>query len=151
MNKEDKSSEIMPREKAISLAEAVGLDLIEISKGDISVCIIAEYSKYMYDANKHKKDSLSKKVQTKEIRINDGIAEHDIMVKARAVSKILKEGDRIKISVIYKGRKQKYISSGNEVVGRLRKHITVEHIEVGAPRIEGNRYTLTVGPENKNR
>ena len=141
----------MTLDEAIRLAEETGEDVVMVNNSrDIPVVKIMEYSKYLYDKKKKEKDNKKKSrmssQDTKEIRISDSIAENDIMVKAKNVDRILKDGDKVKITIRYKGRLIRQINEGPEKIKYLVSKVTEEFKIDKEPKIEGNIVSMIIAP-----
>lgn len=98
---------IMDTIKALSLAEEEGMDLVLMSDTTTPpVCKIMNYGKYLYDLKKKQKetDKKTKKIETKEVRLRPSTDTHDLEIKAKAARKFLSEGDKVKVTVLLKGR-----------------------------------------------
>ena len=110
---------IMSRDEALALAEQKDLDLVCIApKADPPVCKILDYGKYMYDLHKKEKEAKKKQkvTQVKEIRLSTFIEEHDVKVKAKNAAKFLEDGDRVKVSLRFRGREAAYKEKGMQVM-----------------------------------
>lgn len=141
----------MTLDEAIRLADETGEDVVMVNNSrDIPVVKIMEYSKYLYDKKKKEKDNRKKSrmssQDTKEIRISDSIAENDIMVKAKNVDRILKDGDKVKITIRYKGRLIRQINEGPEKIKHLVSKVTEEFKVDKEPKIEGNIVSMIIAP-----
>ncbi len=102
---------IMSRDEALALAEEKKLDLVNISpNAKPPVCKILDYGKYRYEIQKREKEAKKKQktIQVKEIRLSTFIEDHDIQVKAKTACKFLKEGDKVKVSLRFRGRERPY-------------------------------------------
>jgi translation initiation factor IF-3 len=98
---------LMQKDDAIALAKQSGLDLIEVSNnGEVCVCKVMDYGKYVYELSKKEKEIKSKAhtTETKNIQVSVGISEHDVELKAKNAAEWLKEGHRVKIELQLKGR-----------------------------------------------
>lgn len=108
-------SEVMATSEALKLAEDTGMDLVLMSDNvKPAVCKIVNYNKMMYE--REKKEKFIRKQDIKEIKMKGNIAEHDIDIKVNYARRILKEKDRVKVSVSYKGREIKNIDKGAEII-----------------------------------
>ena len=108
ITEEGKNLGVFPLKEALKIAKEKGVDLILISqKAEPPVCKLAEYGKYLYWIQKKKKDKKGKKVsQVKGIRLNFNISLHDLKIKADKVEEFLKEGNKVKIDMILRGRQK---------------------------------------------
>jgi len=101
---------IIPIEEALSIAGDSKLDLVQISNGKdgVPICRITDYGKYKYDISKRKKESARKQretaIKTKEIKFRPSTDTNDLQVKATKAAAILNDGDRVKVSIMFKGR-----------------------------------------------
>ena len=103
---------VMSRDEAMELAENKKLDLVCIApKAEPPVCRILDYGKYKYELQKREKEAKKKQktTQVKEIRLSTFIEDHDIMVKAKTGAKFLKDGDKLKVSLRFRGREKEVI------------------------------------------
>lgn len=136
--------------EAMRLASDKDLDLVKISPNAVPpVCKIADYNKTMFEKAKREKEAKKsqKAVELKEIRLSVKIEEHDLEVKAKNAHKFLIEGNKVKASLRFKGRQQKYMSDGNDVMSRFAEAIK----EVGevekAPIQEGRTMIMILAPK----
>ena len=107
VNSEGQKIGLMPTEKAIELAEEEGLDLVLISPNPSNpVCKILDYSKYKFEMNKRAKESKKKQktIEVKEVRISPNIDKHDLEVKAKNASKFIDAGNKVKVTMRFRGR-----------------------------------------------
>lgn len=136
--------------KAIDMAKAASLDLVEISPNATPpVCKILDYGKYKYEAQK--KASLARKkqktVDVKEIKLRPGIEKHDYDVKMRSIDKFLTAGDKVKVTLRYRGREMAHQELGMEVLNRVREQFAeVTKIEQ-MPKMEGRQMIMIIAPK----
>jgi len=142
---------IMNIRDALALAEKSSLDLVNVSpNADPPVCKILDYGKYRYELQKRDKSAKKnqKTMQIKEVRLSTFIEDHDIQVKANTASKFLKEGDKVKVSLRFRGRERDYTSKGFDVMNRFADAVS----EVGQiekkPKFEGRSLTMFLAPKN---
>ena len=140
----------MSLEEALDLANEKKLDLVKIApQAKPPVCKILDYGKYRYELQKKEKEAKKKQktTQVKEIRLSTFIEEHDIDVKAKTASKFLKGGDKVKVSLRFRGRERDYTSKGMDVMKRFAEVIT----EVGdvekKPSFEGRSLIMILAPK----
>jgi len=137
-------------DKAIAMAKTAGLDLVEISPNATPpVCKILDYGKYKYEAQK--KASLARKkqktVDVKEIKLRPGIEKHDYDVKMRSIDKFLNAGDKVKVTLRYRGREMAHQEIGMEVLNRVRDQFAeVTKIEQ-MPKMEGRQMIMIIAPK----
>ena len=154
VNAENKGLTLMSLDDAIALAEQTEEDVILVNdKGDIPIVKIGDYSKLLYEKQKREKENKKKarlnSQETKEIQIGDATAEHDLMVKAKHIDRILTEGDKVQISIKYKGRSVRFIDDGPSKLQNLANMITAAYKVEKTPRIEGNKVSMIVAPVKK--
>ena len=141
---------IMSRDDALDLAEQKSLDLVCISpKADPPVCKILDYGKFKYEQQKTEKEAKKKQhtTQVKEMRLSTFIEDHDIMVKAKTGAKFLKEGDKLKVSLRFRGRERDYVARGLEVMKKYAEAVSeVSNIE-SKPKMEGRSLTMVLAPK----
>ena len=154
VNNESKGLTLMSLDDAIALAEQTDEDVILVNdKGDIPVVKIGDYSKLLYEKQKREKENKKRarlnSQETKEIQIGDAIADHDLMVKAKHIDRILTDGDKVQISIKYKGRSVRFINEGPCKLQNLANLITVAYKVERTPRVEGNKVSMIVAPVKK--
>ena len=142
---------IMSRQEALDISEERKLDLVCVSpKANPPVCKILDYEKYKYELQKKEKEAKKKQktTQVKEIRLSTFIEDHDIMVKAKTGSKFLKDGDKLKVSLRFRGRERDYVARGMEVMNKFAEAVS----EVGdidkKPSFEGRSLTMILTPKS---
>ncbi|MGL5719693.1 MAG: translation initiation factor IF-3 [Alphaproteobacteria bacterium] len=141
---------VVTRAVALQKARDAGLDLAEISpQSDPPVCRILDYGKHKYEEQK-KRSELKKKqkiIEVKEIQIRPGIEQHDYLVKLRNAERFLKEGNKVKVTLQFRGREMAHQEHGLSVLERLQADIA----EVGkaelAPKLEGKRLMMVLVPK----
>ena len=141
----------MPTEKALELAAEKKLDLVNISpNAKPPVCKILDYGKYRYELQKKEKEAKKKQktTQVKEIRLSTFIEEHDINVKANTASKFLKDGDKVKVSLRFRGREKDYKDKGMAVMESFAQVVSEVGIVEKKPLFEGRSLTMVLGPKS---
>ena len=142
---------IYPISKAMALADELELDLVEISaKAVPPVCKILDYGKYRYELQKKEKQSKKnqKVTQVKEVRLSTFIEEHDIQVKANTAKKVLKNGDKLKVSLRFRGRERDYTAKGFDVMNRFAEEVSEFGVVEKKPKFEGRSLTMFLGPKS---
>ncbi len=141
---------IIPTPEAIRKAEAAGLDLVEIvPTAEPPVCKIMDFGKYKYEAQKkaHEARKKQKVIVVKEIKLRPMIDKNDLEIKLKAAQKFLEEGDKVKISLKFRGREMAHQELGHAVIERvqtvLEPHCRIEQM----PKLEGTQITMVVGPK----
>ena len=141
---------VMKTVEAIDLAKNRKMDLVEIaSSNNPPVCKIIDYGKFKYQEQKKKNEAKKKQktIETKEIKIRPGTGDHDYQVKIRNAQKFLKEGNRVKFSLRFKGREMEHSNLGINMLKRVKSDLE-ELIRVEMePKIEGRQAFLVVAPK----
>jgi translation initiation factor IF-3 len=136
--------------KALQLAYDAGLDLVEISPGaDPPVCKLLDIGKYKYEQQKKQNEARKKQkvIEIKEIKMRPGIDDHDYDVKKRAMIRFLEEGDKVKITLRFRGREMVHSELGAKVLERVRTDLAdIAKVEM-SPRMEGRQMTMVVAPK----
>lgn len=141
---------IMSRSDALALAEERGLDLVEVSpNAKPPVAKILDYSKYRYEIQKRAKEAKKKQrnMQVKEIRLSTFIEEHDIQVKANTANKFLKAGDKVKVSLRFRGRERDYVNKGRDVMNTFAEACSEYGTVEKKPVFEGRNLTMFLAPK----
>lgn len=141
---------IMSREEALDLAEKSKLDLVEISPNATPpVAKILDYGKYRYELQKRKKEAKKKQktIQVKEIRLSTFIEEHDVLVKAKTACRFLKDGDKVKVSLRFRGRERDYVNKGREVMNSFAEACSEFGSIEKKPSFEGRSLTMFLSPK----
>lgn len=137
----------MSIQDALKKSEEAGLDLVEIAPtATPPVCRIMDHSKYKYEQEKKEKEARKKQkvVHIKEIRMGPKIGEHDYRFKLRHLEDFLKKGDKVKVTMIFRGREMAHIDLGRKVLDRLSSDISsIGEIEE-SPRLEGRFLNMII-------
>ncbi|OGW76730.1 MAG: translation initiation factor IF-3 [Omnitrophica bacterium RIFCSPLOWO2_02_FULL_45_16] len=138
---------VMSAPEAIKKAEEAGLDLVEIAPtATPPVCRIMDNSRYKYEQEKKEKEARRKQkvIHLKEIRMGPKIGEHDYQFKLRHLTEFLKKGDKVKVTMIFKGREMAHIDLGRKILDRLSSDIsTLGEIEE-MPKLEGRFLNMVI-------
>ena len=136
--------------EAIRKAEDFGLDLVEVQpNADPPVCKILDYGKFKYEAQKRANEARKKQkiIEIKEIKLRPNIDEHDYQVKMRNVQKFLHAGDKVKVTLRFRGREMAHQEIGANVLTRVREE-TDEFAKVEAmPKLEGRQMIMVLAPK----
>ena len=136
--------------EGIELADEAGLDLVEVSpNASPPVCKILDYGKYKYEAQKKANEARKKQktIDVKEIKMRPGIEEHDYQVKMRSVRKFLDNGDKVKMTIRFRGREMAHQDLGMRVLDRVRDDLNEEVKIEQFPKTEGRLMTMVVAPK----
>lgn len=134
--------------RAMMLAEEAGLDLVEISpNAEPPVCKIMDFGKFKYEQQKREAEARKKQkiIEIKEIKFRPGTDDHDYDVKMRSVIKFLEEGDKVKITLRFRGREMAHQQLGMDLLNRVAADVAeVGKIE-SMPRLEGRQMVMMIG------
>ncbi len=122
------------------MAEEAGLDLVEVApNANPPVCRIMDFGKYMYELSKKEKETKKKQhvIVTKEVRLRPKIEEHDFMFKARHARKFIESGNRVKVSLLFRGREMVHKELGFEVMERFIEELSDVAQVDKPPKMEG--------------
>ena len=150
INEEGEQLGVISLNEALENAEKAGMDLVEVSpNAEPPVCKIMDYGKYRYKQSKKLHDA--KKSQTvvhvKEIRLRPKTEEHDIQVKIKHIKKFLEQHDKVKISMVFRGREISFSEIGKKLMEQIRAQL-IEHCVVDQePRLEGRSMVMIVSPK----
>ena len=140
---------IVGRNEALAMAADAGLDLVEIAPGaDPPVCKILDYGKYKYEEQKKKNEARKKQkiIEVKEIKLRPNIDDHDYEVKRRSMIKFIEEGDKVKVTMRFRGRELAHQDLGMNVLNRVKDDLEgIAKVEQ-MPRMEGRQMTMVVSP-----
>jgi translation initiation factor IF-3 len=138
-------------EEALTNAESVGLDLVEVSATDPPVCKIMDYGKYRYKQSKKLHDAKKSQtiIQVKEIKLKPKTEEHDVQVKIKHIKKFLKDNDKVKISMMFRGREIAFTEIGRKLMDEVKNELVNECIIDQEPRLEGRNMVMIVSPKKQ--
>ena len=140
---------VVSRSDALAKASEAGLDLVEVAaNADPPVCKILDFGKYKYEEQKKKNEARKKLkvIEVKEIKLRPGIDDHDYDVKMRSMLKFIDEGDKVKVTMRFRGRELAHQELGMNVLMRVRDDLDkVAKIEQH-PRMEGRQMTMVMSP-----
>ena len=141
---------VVDRETALRKAEEAGLDLVEISpNADPPVCKILDIGKYKYEEQKRKNEARKKQkvIEVKEIKLRPNIDDHDYDVKMRAMKRFLEEGDKVKVTLRFRGREMAHMELGHQLLARVKAHFEESAKVEQEPRSEGRQIVMVVAPK----
>lgn len=140
---------VVPIGQAIEMANDRELDLVEISPGATPpVCKLIDYGKYVYQAEKKRKEAKKnqKVVHLKEIKMRPKTDVHDYNFKIKHAKQFIEHGDRVKITIRFKGREMAYIENGREKLNMVVEELSEIAKMDGTPRMEGRNLSVTLQP-----
>jgi translation initiation factor IF-3 len=134
----------------VEMAEEVGLDLVEISPGAVPpVCKIMDLGKFKYEQQKKAAEARKKQriIEIKEVKFRPNIDTHDYDVKMRSVHKFLGEGDKVKVTLRFRGREMAHVELGRDLLERIADDVAeIGKIE-SMPKMEGRQMIMVVAPQ----
>jgi len=141
---------LVPPEEGLIMAEKEGLDLVEISPdAKPPVCKVMDYGKYRYEIAKKEKDSKKKQhvIVVKEIRLRPRTEDHDLEFKMKHARKFLEQKNKVKFTVMFRGREMAYKEFGEQLLDRVVEYLDeVSKVEM-EKKMEGRRLTMTLIPK----
>ena len=132
------------------MAADAGLDLVEIAPGaDPPVCKILDFGKFKYEEQKKKNEARKKQkiIEVKEIKLRPSIDIHDYAVKMRSMNKFIEEGDKVKVTMRFRGRELAHQELGMNVLMRVKDDLDAIAKVEQLPRMEGRQMTMVVSPK----
>jgi len=140
---------VMGARDAMLRAYAVGLDLVEISpNADPPVCKILDYGKFKYEQQKKRNEAKKKQkvIEIKEIKVRPNIDENDYQVKMRAMKSFIEEGDKVKVTLRFRGREMAHQDLGVKVLERIRADMDAATKVEQMPRMENRQMVMVLTP-----
>jgi translation initiation factor IF-3 len=141
---------VMSAREALIRAYAVGLDLVEISPNAVPpVCKILDYGKYKYEQQKKANEARKKQkvVEIKEIKVRPNIDDHDYEVKMKQMKNFIGEGDKVKVTLRFRGREMAHQELGVKVLERIRSDL-IELVKVEQmPKLENRQMVMVISPK----
>ena len=141
---------IMPTKDALKRALDADLDLVEIApNAKPPVCRIMDYGKYRYEQSKREKEAKKKQkiINVKEIKLRPNIEDHDLRTKTKNVLRFLSDGDKVKITVMFRGREMAHPDLGKQLLNRVAADITDSAVVEREPKLEGKNMIMIVAPK----
>ncbi len=141
---------VMPLLDAQKLATTKNLDLVKIApQAAPPVCKIMDYGKYMFELAKKEKEARKnqKVISIKEVWIKPKIEDHDFSFKAKNAYKFLKDGDKVKVSVRFRGREMNYTSLGENVLNKFAEYVAEVGTVERKPKLEGRSMIMILNPK----
>lgn len=140
---------VLTRADALARAEDAGLDLVEVAPdGRPPVCKLLDYGKFKYQAQKRANEARKKQkiIEIKEIKMRPNIDQHDYDVKMRAMHRFLTEGDKVKVTLRFRGREMAHQNLGLKVLERVRDDLAELSKVEQFPKMEGRQMTMVIAP-----
>jgi translation initiation factor IF-3 len=143
---------VVSSKDAQQMAITKNLDLVKIVPNGVPpVCKIMDYGKYVFEQGKKEKEAKKnqKVVSIKEVRLSAKIEEHDFDVKVKSAYKFLEDGDKVKVSIRFRGREMKYTSDGKEVLEKFAGAVNEVGVAERQPKLEGKSMIIMLSPNKK--
>jgi len=143
---------ILSRDEALAMAEAEGLDLVEIQpNGDPPVCRIMDFGKFKFELQKkaHAAKKKTRQQEIKELKFRPTTDEGDYQIKLRNLKRFISEGDKVKVTIRFKGREMAHTELGLQMARRLEEDVKDETTIEQYPRLEGRQMIMMVAPKRK--
>ncbi|HHT70162.1 MAG TPA: translation initiation factor IF-3 [Firmicutes bacterium] len=143
---------IIPTREALRLAGEKGLDLVNVAPdARPPVCRIMNFGRYKYEQSKREKEARKKQkiITIKEIRLRPTIDEHDYQVKLRNMKRFLTNGDKVKVTVRFRGRQLVHADTGKELLARMAEEIKDLGVVERVPRLEGMQMVMILTPRSE--
>ncbi len=135
--------------RAMELAEQAGLDLVEISPtAEPPVCKIMDFGKFKYETQKREAEARKKQkiIEIKEVKFRPNTDTHDYEVKMRSVTKFLENGDKVKVTLRFRGREMAHQNLGRELLERVATDVDGLGKVESIPKLEGRQMVMMIGP-----
>lgn len=142
---------IMPARDALKIAEERQLDLVEIApQAKPPVCRVMDFGKYKYEQSKKEKEARKRQkiVEIKEIKMRPNIEDHDFLVKAKNAVRFLKDGDKVKATVIFRGREIVHTQLGRVLLVRMAEELKDLGNVEKQPKLEGKNMIMIISPKH---
>nr|WP_311197203.1 translation initiation factor IF-3 [Aliiroseovarius crassostreae] len=143
---------VVPPSRGMELAEQAGLDLVEISPNAVPpVCKIMDFGKFKYETQKREAEARKKQktIEVKEVKFRPNTDTHDYDVKMRNVVKFLEKGDKVKVTLRFRGREMAHQNLGRELLERVAEDIKEIGKVENMPKMEGRQMVMMIGPVPK--
>jgi translation initiation factor IF-3 len=142
---------VLPVKEAIKIAEERGLDLVEVApNSQPPVCRIMNYGKYKYQQSKRTQEARKHQtvIHIKEVKVRPRTEEHDFQFKLRHVKRFLDEGNKVKISILFRGREIAHPEFGKELLNRFVEGVKDVTVIEQSPRLEGRNMVMILAPKS---
>jgi translation initiation factor IF-3 len=149
---EGKQLGILTLAEALDVAAKSGLDLVEVApQGDPPVCKVMDYGKFRYQQSKklHTAKKSASVIQIKEIRLRPKTEEHDLQVKIRHIRKFLEEQNKVKVTMMFRGREIAYSDQARRTMEEIRNTLAELSTVEQFPRLEGRHMTMYLAPKKQ--
>ena len=141
---------VVTTREAINMAADAGLDLVEVSPNATPpVCKILDLGKFKYEEQKRKNEARKKQkvIEVKEIKLRPGIDTHDYDVKMRSIHRFLEEGDKVKVTMRFRGREMAHQELGVKVLDKVKADLDAVAKVESQPKMEGRQMIMVISPK----
>ena len=138
----------MTPEEGMELAARASLDLVEVNLGDVPVCKLMDWGKHKYQQQKKKAEAKKKQkvVEIKEIKMRPNIDKHDYEVKTKAMRRFFDDGDKVKVTLRFRGREMAHQERGMELLNKVREDFEETTKVEAMPKLEGRQMMMVLAP-----
>ncbi len=139
----------IPTREALAIAQEAGLDLVEVApNADPPVCKILDYGKFKYESQKKAAEARKKQrtIEVKEIKMRPMIDDHDYDVKMRSIRRFFEEGDKVKVTLRFRGREMAHQDLGLKLLDRVRSELSELSKVEQEPKLEGRQMVMVLAP-----
>lgn len=150
INQDGQQLGVMPTQEALRIAEAAGLDLVEVSpKAQPPVCKIMDYGRFKYEKSKQAKEARKhqSQVTVKEVKFRPKTDDHDLDFKVKKINQFLAEGNKVKLVVQFRGREIVHPETGQMILQRVVDELTEQVNVEQMPSMEGRRMIMMLAPK----
>ncbi|WP_026259406.1 translation initiation factor IF-3 [Uliginosibacterium gangwonense] len=143
---------VVPTSQALAMAEEAGVDLVEIApQAKPPVCRLMDYGKFKYQEQKraHEAKLKQKQIQVKEVKLRPGTDENDYQIKMRNMTRFLEEGDKVKVTLRYRGREMAHQEFGIRQLERIKADLVELAVVEQFPKLEGRQLIMVIAPKKK--
>nr|WP_262975136.1 translation initiation factor IF-3 [Roseovarius litoreus] len=143
---------VVTPERAMEMAEEAGLDLVEISpNAEPPVCKIMDFGKFKYEQQKREAEARKKQkiIEVKEVKFRPNTDTHDYDVKMRNVMRFLQNGDKVKVTLRFRGREMAHQDLGRDLLERVAEDVKDVGKVENMPKMEGRQMIMVIGPQSR--
>lgn len=152
VNSDGQQLGIMPLKEGLRAAMEQGLDLVEVAPhAKPPVCRIMDYGKYKYEQSKREREARKKQriINVKELKLRPNIENHDFQVKVKNAERFLLDGDKVKVTLMFRGREISHSQLGQDLCMRFYQHLAEHAVLEKEPKIEGRNMIMILAPKNQ--
>lgn len=141
---------ILPLKEALNLAQEKNLDLVTVApNAKPPVCRIMDYGKYKYEQSKREKEARKKQniITVKEVKVRPNIDDHDLNVKVKNAQRFLSSGDKVKVTIMFRGREITHSELGKEICDRIAEELSDYAVVEKKAKVEGKNMIMILAPK----